>query len=425
MNRHLFLIAASAVGLAACQSGDINIDPATNVSNSNNTNVTGGSGSANDVCASYLNTAGQKIQGVYDGTNCTYSPSFVDAGNNLKVDMTIPALPNGGAHIFEGSLFVGETYRTQAELATAGISEGGDGPKLTIEAGATLAFTSEKQFIIINRGSQIFAVGRADAPITFTSVSDIDGTVGPEDVQQWGGIVINGFGITNQCAYNGSITYNPDGSIATNTIALAGECSVDAEGSAGLDESQYGGDNNDDSSGRLEYVVVKHTGATVGNGDELNGISWGAVGRNTIVRTSKCTRCTTTAWSSSAAPSTSRTISRSTRATTRSISTKAIRARSRTRSSFSRRRTATTASRPTALATTRTAARRHSRGRGHPGHQQPPDDQESDLHHFAERCGDGDARSRRGLEIPRGPVPDDPQLHGHRLLRSQRPDLGQ
>jgi hypothetical protein len=30
-------------------------------------------------------------------------------------------------------------------------------------------------------------------------------------------------------------------------------------------------------------VVVKHTGATVGNGDELNGISFGAVGRNTIV----------------------------------------------------------------------------------------------------------------------------------------------
>ncbi|MGI9204028.1 MAG: serine/threonine protein kinase, partial [Woeseiaceae bacterium] len=34
---------------------------------------------------------------------------------------------------------------------------------------------------------------------------------------------------------------------------------------------------------RLEYVRVKHTGATVGNGDELNGISFGGVGSNTIV----------------------------------------------------------------------------------------------------------------------------------------------
>ena len=156
---------------------------------------------------------------------------------------------------------------------------------MTVEAGATIAFTSEKQFLIINRGSQLFAVGRPDAPITFTGVSDINGTVGPEDVQQWGGIVINGFGITNKCVYDGSITYNADGTIASDTIALpaGGECSVDAEGSAGLDESQYGGDNNDDSSGDLEYVVVKHTGAEVANGDELNGISWGAVGRGTVV----------------------------------------------------------------------------------------------------------------------------------------------
>ncbi len=115
-----------------------------------------------------------KIQGVYDGQNCAYAPSFVDAGNNLLVDMTVPALPNGGAHIFQGSLFVGKTYNTQAELTAAGITKGGDGPVLTVEAGAKLAFMSEKQFIIINRGSQIFAVGRADAPVTFTSVSDIN-----------------------------------------------------------------------------------------------------------------------------------------------------------------------------------------------------------------------------------------------------------
>ena len=280
--RHLTAFTAALTVLAGCQSGDINLDPSTNVTNSNNTTNTGGGG-ANDVCASYVNSGGQKIQGVYDGQNCTYAPSFVDAGNNLLVDMTISALPNGGAHIFQGSLFVGKTYHTQAELAAAGITKGGDGPVLTVEAGAKLAFSSEKQFIIINRGSQIFAVGRADAPITFTSVSDVNGTVGPEDVQQWGGIVINGFGMTNQCAYTGSVTYNPDGTVAADTLALAGECSVDAEGAAGLDESQYGGANNNDSSGRLEYVMVKHSGATVGNGDELNGISFGAVGRNTIV----------------------------------------------------------------------------------------------------------------------------------------------
>ncbi|MEL6870319.1 MAG: serine/threonine protein kinase [Pseudomonadota bacterium] len=261
--------------LAGCGGGDINIEPVTAVTNSNNTtNTGGGSGNANDVCASYTNSGGQQISGTFDGTNCLYAPSFADAGNNITVDLTIPALANGGAHIFEGSLFIGETLDNDAALAAANISEGGDGPVLTIEAGATLAWQTNADFVIINRGSQIFAVGRADAPITFTSQSDIDGTVAFDAVQQWGGMVINGFGITNKCEYTGSVA---GGDLATT------DCHVDAEGAAGLDESQYGGDNNDDSSGRLEYVVVKHTGATVGNGDELNGISFGGVGRNTII----------------------------------------------------------------------------------------------------------------------------------------------
>ncbi|MEM8982606.1 MAG: serine/threonine protein kinase [Pseudomonadota bacterium] len=270
----LVAIASTAV-LFGCDSGDINIQPQTNVTNSNNTTQTGGGSGANNPCASRTNSSGQTIAGSVDGDgNCVYSPAFADAGNRITTDITFPALANGAAHIFEGSLFIGETYDTDAELANANIAQGGDGPTLTIEAGATLAWQSSADFLIINRGSQIFAVGRSDAPITLTSVSDVNGTVGPEDVQQWGGVVINGFGVTNACAYTGSVA---GGDLVTT------DCHVDAEGAAGLDESQYGGDNNDDSSGRLEFVVVKHTGATVGNGDELNGISFGGVGRNTIV----------------------------------------------------------------------------------------------------------------------------------------------
>ncbi|XOV88663.1 MAG: serine/threonine protein kinase [Pseudomonadota bacterium] len=296
------LIVALALGglLAGCDSGDINISPSTadnstdnSVNNSNNTTTT----PVPDVnpCASYTNTGGQTIQGTYDGLDCTYTPTFVDAGNNLTVDMTVPALPNGGAHIFQGSLFVGENYTSNAELAAAGIAEGGDGPTLTIEAGATLAFQSQQQFVIIMRGSQIFAVGTATAPITFTSVSDIESqravagggaaTLAFDAVQQWGGMVINGFGISNRCPYTGALAVDANGRVTgQGTLALNGECNVRAEGAAGLDESQYGGGNYLDSSGRLEYVRTKHTGAEVANGDELNGISFGGVGKNTIIR---------------------------------------------------------------------------------------------------------------------------------------------
>ena len=286
MIRKLALASASALLLVGCGgSGDINVNSTTNdnsVNNSNNTTEGGGDTGDTNPCASYTTMGGTTRQGTYDGTDCTYAPSFVDAGNNLMVDLTIPDLPNNGNHIFQGSLFVGPACSDDQCLADNNITEGGDGPTLTIEAGATLAWQSNANFFTINRGSQIFAVGTAEDPITFTSVSDINGDLadagedGAEAVQQWGGMVVDGFAVTNACDYVGER--------GESGFALDSACHVPNEGSAGLDENFYGGDNDDDSSGRMEFVIVKHTGATVGNGDELNGISFGAVGRNTIVR---------------------------------------------------------------------------------------------------------------------------------------------
>jgi len=232
---------------------------------------------SNNVAAAAENPCASNgiIQGTYDGTNCNYSTAFADSGNNITTDITLVDLDNDGAHLFSGSLFIGEAHQG-AELAAAGISEGGDGPQLTVEAGATVAFLDNTKFVIIMRGSTISAVGTAAAPITFTSFSDVNGTLpSPEAVQQWGGMVINGFGVTNKCAYTG--TRGAAG------FAQVGDCDVAAEGAEGLDESYYGGANDADTSGRLEYFIVKHTGAQVANGDELNGISFGGVGSNTVV----------------------------------------------------------------------------------------------------------------------------------------------
>lgn len=263
--------------VAACDSGDINIKPSTNVTDSNNSVVVGG-GSPNATCASYVKN-GQTISGTADGSgNCSYDSSFVGPKNNLTVDLLIPKLDNGGVHIFATSLFVGQTYRSNAELQAAGIAKGGDGPTLTIQAGATLAFQDNTNFMIINRGSRILANGTATDPITITSTSDINGTVGPEDVQQWGGVVINGFAVSNKCTYIGT-----RGQAGFSLDPANSECHIEAEGSAGDDESQYGGDNDADDSGILRYVVIKHPGAEVSNGDELNGISFGGVGSATVV----------------------------------------------------------------------------------------------------------------------------------------------
>ena len=251
-----------------------NSDPTPNPDSVDNSSTTAPVETVINPCASYVNEGGQTLKGEFDSPNCSYPVSFADAGNNVTTDLTIPALEDGGAHMFDGSLFIGEAHSNDAELTAAGIAEGGDGPQLTIEAGATLAFIGAR-FVTINRGSTLFAVGTAAKPITFTSFYDVNGTAAYNAVEQWGGMVINGFGVSNKCSYTG--TRGEAG------FAKDGECNIPAEGAEGLDESYYGGDNDADSSGRMEYVVVKHTGGEVGIG-WLNAITFGGVGSNTIVK---------------------------------------------------------------------------------------------------------------------------------------------
>ena len=275
--RKLSVVMVLAALVSACDSGDINIEPSTvdnSVDNSDNSVTNPGGGGTTNPCASRV-VGGQTVQGTVSGDNCTYPATFVDVGNEITEDIFIPALANNGAHIFSGSLIIGENCDSDACLTSNGITEGGDGPTLTVEAGATLAFATNAQYVAIHRGSQIQAIGTATSPITFTSLSDINGTLPSFDaVQQWGGMLIAGFGIDNDCAYTGTVGTD---------LALTGECHVPAEGLTGNDEIRYGGINNSDSSGRLEFVRVKHTGNQIGAGNELNGITFGGVGSNTTV----------------------------------------------------------------------------------------------------------------------------------------------
>lgn len=257
----LLVLGIAAAVVAGCDGGDVNLG-VSNIDNSTgggggNTPPPNGGGNQNP-CASYTDpTTGALRQGSFDGTNCTYGSTFVSSANPLLVDLTIPRID--GVHIFEGSLFVGQNVNSGPAPAA------GEGPTLTIEAGSTLAFTDSVDYVLINRGSRIIADGTADAPITFTAVRDaVDGAAGPEDVQLWGGIVINGNGLTNNC---------------TDAERQNNQCHVLAEGQP----SNYGGNDNSESSGILRYVVVKHTGFEVAPGNELNGITFNAVGSGTTV----------------------------------------------------------------------------------------------------------------------------------------------
>ena len=231
MIRKLALASASALLLVGCGGGgDINLAP-TNIDNSVDNSTSGGDGGANNPCATFAAEDGTTRQGAFDGTNCTYGSDFVGVGNPLTVDLTIPFI--SGVHIFEDSLFVGVNVDTGAAPAE------GEGPTLTVAAGNTLAFLDSQDYILINRGSQLIANGSAAAPITFTAFSDaVLGTAGAEDVSLWGGIQMNGNGITNNC---------------TDDERTNNQCHVLTEGQP----SNYGGSVNTESSGSLQALGLR------------------------------------------------------------------------------------------------------------------------------------------------------------------------
>ena len=245
----LFFIVAIAL-LQACGGGgsNLSVTPPPPTSPTAPTTPT-----PTNPCASYT-VDGTQRQGQLDGDNCVYSSVFVSEDSPLMEDLTIPTIE--GIHIFDGTLQVGQDVDTGVPSS---------GPTLTIEAGNTLVWTNKDDYLLVTRGSKIMANGTSSAPITLTGYEDaISNTAAFDDVQLWGGMVINGRGITNKCS---------DEQRSANT------CHILSEGKP----SHYGGNDNADDSGTLRYVVIKHAGAEAAAGDELNGLTLNTVGSGTTV----------------------------------------------------------------------------------------------------------------------------------------------
>lgn len=267
----LFVMNALALALAACDSGDIKLQP-THIDNSVGDTVTGGESSGSvetNPCATY-SLSGQTFRGTFSTPHCTYSASFVSDSNPIVSDLFIPELSSDGLHIFEDSLFVGEDVDANAAASGVRIPQNGEGPTLRVAAGAQIAFSNSADYLRIARGSRIVAEGTADKPIVFSSVVDLRDNAATEgDRGLWGGVQINGNGLTNKCtdAQRMAAGDNPH------------NCHATAEGRP----ATYGGNNNAENSGTLRYVVIKHAGFEVVEGSELNGLTLNGVGSGTTI----------------------------------------------------------------------------------------------------------------------------------------------
>ncbi|MGV8836352.1 hypothetical protein [Cellvibrio sp.] len=269
--KNLFALNVLAAALAACGGGDVNLNPSNTVTDSNNTTVNNPPTTTPTVnpCAQYEQD-GQKLQGTQDGKNCVYNTSFASSAKQLKVSLFVPELADGGVHIFQGALFIGEDVDSNVAAAGKRIPQEGEGATLTVAAGAKLAFERGEDYVRIARGSKIIAEGTKTKPIIFSGVKDLrDKSATIADRGLWGGIQINGNGITNKCT---------DAQRLTTANNVHG-CHITSEGLPGT----YGGANNAESSGVLKYVVIKHAGYKVVEGNELNALTLNGVGSKTII----------------------------------------------------------------------------------------------------------------------------------------------
>src|SRR5690606_28118127 len=118
--------------------------------------------------------------------------------------------------------------------------------------------------LVVTQGAQIFAEGTADEPIIFTSVEDdLAGSLTELDRGLWGGVVVLGKAPTNNATEGGLKLIEGVNEIANpESYAL------------------YGGSIEDDNSGVIRYVSIRHTGINVGDvaGNEIQGLTLGGVG---------------------------------------------------------------------------------------------------------------------------------------------------
>jgi hypothetical protein len=158
------------------------------------------------------------------------------------------------------------------------------GATLTIEPGTIIASTTNVGgSLAVTRGARIFARGTQENPIIFTSKADVatwtDGN--PKTGQwravcnEWGNLTIMGRAYISENA----VTSNSPTFSANNIGAMEGLIGSSANDPNVL----YGGGNDDDDSGSLSYVSFRYGGRVIGLNNELNGLSLGGIGRQTII----------------------------------------------------------------------------------------------------------------------------------------------
>jgi hypothetical protein len=207
-----------------------------------------------------------------------FSSDLVDANDNLLSSATTWTCDN--LYILDSRVYVN------------------NGLTLTIEPGTVIKAQETAPgaafSVIVTRGSRIVADGNAECPIIFTTVLDpLDGSYPLCNTKKWGGIIILGRAYNNVLDVDAHPSGDPIG-IADGVGTIEGLYHPDPRHHYGADlkgsvPPEWGGTGipesfvDNDNSGILRYVSVRHGGAVIGAANEINGITLGSVGSGTII----------------------------------------------------------------------------------------------------------------------------------------------
>jgi trimeric autotransporter adhesin len=215
------------------------------------------------------------IGGTGSGANCPLgttagtpigTTSVCNLAGTVTTNLTLPNT-SGIAYRLVGRVDIGR------DVGAAGTNPTGASATLTIEPGVRVFGDEAADTLIINRGSQINAVGTSTQPIIFTGKEDIEGTANAATSNRlWGGVILLG-----RAPIRGCSTAVAQGSV---------ECQNAVEGVAAASGSGalYGGATAGDNSGTMRYVQIRYPGeflTSAAAGDDLNGLTLGGVGSAT------------------------------------------------------------------------------------------------------------------------------------------------
>jgi hypothetical protein len=174
----------------------------------------------------------------------------------------------GVIYSLSGQVNIGSDMGPDPAAPLAGAAPG----VLTIDPGVKIFGSAGPDVLVINRGSQIFAEGTANNPIIFTgrpnfelNAAGTSSNAGPNTQGTWGGLVILGRAPIHQCLGGGT----PGTVSCQNRIE-------------GVLNTFYGGGTALESSGRINFMQLRYGGFVLGDGNEINGITFGGVGSGTF-----------------------------------------------------------------------------------------------------------------------------------------------